>query len=78
MSAIADLINKVLWKCTVYIQGLDLRAESTGVGYSLIQFIPHTLTQTRTHTRKSDEQIMLLNDNVTRVLHFIFFCDNIP
>lgn len=30
MSAIADLINKVLWQCTVYFQGLDLRAEAQG------------------------------------------------
>lgn len=44
MSAIADLINKVLWQCTVYFQGLDLRAESSGVGYSL----PHI--HSRRHT----------------------------
>lgn len=30
MSAIADLIYKVLWQCTVYFQGLDLRAEAQG------------------------------------------------
>lgn len=30
MSAIADLINKVLWQCTVYFQGLDLRAAAQG------------------------------------------------
>ena len=30
MSAIADLINKVLWQRTVYFQGLDLRAEAQG------------------------------------------------
>ena len=27
MSAIADLINKILWQSTVYFEGLDLGAE---------------------------------------------------
>lgn len=30
MSAIADLIYKVLWQCTVYFQDLDLRPEAQG------------------------------------------------
>lgn len=30
MSAIADLINKIIWQCSVYFQGLDLRAEVQG------------------------------------------------
>lgn len=30
MCAIADLINKVLWQCTVYFEGFDLRAEAQG------------------------------------------------
>lgn len=46
MSAIADLINKVLWQCTVYFQGLDLRAESSGVGYSL----PHIHSRRHANT----------------------------
>lgn len=46
MSAIADLINKVLWQRTVYFQGLDLRAERSGVGYSL----PHIHSRRHANT----------------------------
>lgn len=47
MSAIADLINKVLWQHTVYFQRLDLRAESYRGG---MQFIPHIHSGRHTHT----------------------------
>lgn len=46
MSAIADLINKVLWQCTVYFQGLDLRAEAQGWDTVYPTYThPGTLTQ---------------------------------
>lgn len=72
MSAIADLINKVLWQCTVYFQGLDLRAESSGVGYSL----PHIHSRRHTNMHVWWE-VMLLNDKAGFILYFSF-CDQIP
>lgn len=46
MSAVADLINKLLRQRSVYFQGLDLRAEISGVGFSKI---PHIHSRNHTH-----------------------------
>lgn len=46
MSADADLINKLLRQHSVYFQGLDLRAEISGVGFSQI---PHIHSRNHTH-----------------------------
>lgn len=46
MSAVADLINKLLRQRFVYFQGLDLRAEISGVGFSKI---PHINSHNHTH-----------------------------
>lgn len=46
MSAVADLINKLLRQRSVYIQGLDLRAKISGVGFSQI---PHIHSRNHTH-----------------------------
>lgn len=46
MSAVADLINKLLRQRCVYFQGLDLRAKISGVGFSQI---PHIHSRNHTH-----------------------------
>lgn len=69
VSAIADLINKVLWQRTVYFQRLDLRAESSGVGCRL----PHIHSRKRTHTHA----ICVCSDERSRcqMIRPVFFCD---
>lgn len=43
MSAVADLINKLLRQHSVYFQGLDLRAKISRVGISQIPLITLTV-----------------------------------
>ncbi len=75
MSAIADLINKVLWQCTVYFQGLDLRAGAQGWDTvyptytragTLTQYtVQHVCAQTRTHACGTRGQ---------RMIRLVLFC----
>lgn len=46
MSAVADLINKLLRQHSVYFQGLDLRAKISRVGISQI---PHIHSRNHPH-----------------------------
>lgn len=76
MSAIADLINKVLWQGTVYSQSLDLRAEAPGwdtVYPTFMQARQHNILysmHTHRHPRMHmGREVILLSDGFIRYFY---------